>query len=68
MGTNTDLYAQDFFQWTQTTAALSRQGKWPEVDACDEKGLPETAFPQECPWTAEPILADDFWPERALPV
>lgn len=153
MGTNTDLYEQDFFQWTQTTAALIRQGKWPEVDAacvaeeleslgkrdrrelasrlrvlvmhllkwcyqperraqghswrstirtqrlelrlllrdspslhpqapaflmdiypaarvdaCDETGLPETAFPQECPWTAEQILDDDFWPERVLPV
>jgi hypothetical protein len=38
------------------------------VDACDETGLPETAFPQECPWTAEQILDDDFWPEHALPI
>lgn len=147
MGINSDLYEQDFFQWTQTTAALIRQGKWHEVDpesvaeeleslgkrdrrelasrlqilvmhllkwhyqperrseghswrstirtqrlqlrlllqdspslrpqvppfvadvypaarveACDETGLPETTFPQECPWTAEQMLADDFWP------
>ena len=147
MDTNTDLYEQDFFQWTQTTAALIRQGKWhainakcvaeeleslgkrdrrelasrlqvlvmhllkwhyqpegwvqghswrgtirtqrlelrlllrdspslrPQVaafvadvypaaraDACDETGLPETTFPQECPWTAEQILDDAFWP------
>jgi hypothetical protein len=35
MGTNTDLYDQDFYAWTQTTAALIRQGKWHEVDpAC----------------------------------
>jgi hypothetical protein len=33
MDTNTDLYEQDFFQWTQTTAALIRQGKWHAVDA-----------------------------------
>jgi hypothetical protein len=35
MSTNTDLYDQDFYAWTQTTAALIRQGKWHEVDpAC----------------------------------
>lgn len=32
MTTNADLYAQDFFQWTQTTAALIRAGKWSEID------------------------------------
>ncbi|ETW98545.1 MAG: hypothetical protein ETSY1_18325 [Candidatus Entotheonella factor] len=32
MGTNTDLYEQDFFQWTQTTADLIRQGKWGQID------------------------------------
>jgi hypothetical protein len=147
MGLNADLYERDFFQWTQITAALLRQGKWHEVDpesvaeeleslgkrdrrelasrlqilvmhllkwhyqperrveghswrstirtqrlqlrlllrdspslrpqvppfvaevyptaraeACDETGLPETTFPQECPWTAEQMLDDDFWP------
>jgi hypothetical protein len=147
MGINSELYEHDFFQWTQTTAALIRQGKWHEVDpepiaeeleslgkrdrrelasrlqvlvmhllkwhyqperrvegrswrstirtqrlqlrlllrdspslrpqvptfvadvylasraeACDETGLPEMTFPQECPWTAEQILDDDFWP------
>ncbi len=35
MGTNTDLYEQDFYKWTQATAALVRQGQWHEVDpAC----------------------------------
>jgi Domain of unknown function DUF29 len=147
MDTNTDLYEQDFFQWTQTTAALIRQGKWhavdakcvaeeleslgkrdrrelvsrlqvlvmhllkwhyqpegrvqgyswrstirtqqlelrlllrdspslwPQVaafvadvypaaraDACDETGLLETTFSQECPWTTEQMLDDAFWP------
>jgi hypothetical protein len=33
MSANTELYDQDFYQWTQTTAALIRQGKWHEVDA-----------------------------------
>ena len=32
MTANADLYAQDFFQWTQTTAALIRAGKWQEID------------------------------------
>lgn len=32
MKSNSDLYEQDFFQWTQATAALIRQGKWHAVD------------------------------------
>lgn len=32
MGKNGELYAQDFVQWTQTTAALIRDGKWAEID------------------------------------
>jgi hypothetical protein len=32
------------------------------AEACDETGLPETTFPQECPWTVEQMLDDDFWP------
>lgn len=32
MGINTDLYKQDFFQWTQTTASLIRQGQWSQID------------------------------------
>jgi hypothetical protein len=33
MGRNAELYMQDFFAWTYTTATLIRQGKWHEVDA-----------------------------------
>jgi hypothetical protein len=33
MNTNTDLYEQDFFEWTHTTADLIRQGAWCEVDS-----------------------------------
>jgi hypothetical protein len=32
MRTNADLYDQDFFQWTQTTAALISAGKWQDLD------------------------------------
>jgi len=32
MSTNAELYEQDFFAWTQATAALIRAGKWQAVD------------------------------------
>jgi Domain of unknown function DUF29 len=32
MKTNSDLYTEDFYTWTQTTAALIRAGKWQELD------------------------------------
>jgi len=31
MGTNAELYTEDFFAWTQTTAALIRAGKWCDI-------------------------------------
>ena len=31
MRTNADLYEQDFFEWTQTTAALIRAGQWYDI-------------------------------------
>ena len=32
MRTNAELYEQDFYAWTQTTAAALRAGKWQDVD------------------------------------
>jgi Domain of unknown function DUF29 len=32
MSRNSDLYEQDFYTWTQTTAALIRAGKWLDID------------------------------------
>jgi len=32
MSTNAELYEQDFYAWTQTTAALIRAGKWYDLD------------------------------------
>jgi hypothetical protein len=32
VGNNAELYEQDFFAWTQTTAALIRAGKWHDLD------------------------------------
>ncbi|MGH8590868.1 MAG: DUF29 family protein [Gammaproteobacteria bacterium] len=28
-----------------------------------ETNLPNSTFPQECPWTLEQVLAPDFWPD-----
>jgi hypothetical protein len=33
MSGKANLYEQDFFRWTQTTAARIRAGKWQEIDA-----------------------------------
>jgi len=32
MSTNAELYEQDFYAWTQTTAKLIRAGKWDDLD------------------------------------
>jgi hypothetical protein len=32
MSTNAELYEEDFYAWTQTTAALIREGKWHALD------------------------------------
>ena len=32
MSRNSDLYSEDFYAWTQTTAALIRAGKWNDID------------------------------------
>ena len=32
MGSNAELYKQEFYAWTQTTAALIREGKWHDLD------------------------------------
>jgi hypothetical protein len=31
--------------------------------AHNETGLPLATFPQECPWSAEQILDEEFWPD-----
>ena len=32
MNTNAELYEQDFYEWSHTTAALIRAGKWDDLD------------------------------------
>jgi hypothetical protein len=41
MSRNSELYEQDFYTWTQTTAALIRAGKWQDLKA-----------PRDRAWTA----------------
>jgi hypothetical protein len=35
------------------------------LNALDETGLEESVLPESCPWTAEQVLDDDFWPDVA---
>ena len=33
------------------------------IDAGVETGLPETSFPDRCPWTFQQVLDDQYWPD-----
>lgn len=35
------------------------------LDASNETGLPPETFPEDCPWTAEQVLDNAFWPGEA---
>ncbi len=32
------------------------------IQAADETGLPESAFPATCPWSFEQVMDAEFWP------
>lgn len=34
--------------------------------AADETGLPVSAFPAECPFSAEQVLDEEFWPDAVV--
>ena len=34
------------------------------VEAVAETGLPESAFPESCPWSFDEMMDPDFWPEE----
>jgi Domain of unknown function DUF29 len=53
------LYDRDFYEWTNTTAQLLRAGRLSEVDAAAAAEIPDL-----CPFTAEQILDEDFFPAR----
>ena len=33
--------------------------------ATEETGLPESAFPERCPWTIQQVMHEDFYPDDA---
>lgn len=33
------------------------------LEAVGETNLPESTFPETCPWSFEELMAEDFWPE-----
>jgi hypothetical protein len=43
---------------------LAREYTVARLRASAETGLPESAFPEECPFTIEQVLAPDFWPDE----
>ena len=67
---------QDFYAWTQQQADLLRSRQFNKIDleiindayelargdAADETGLPESDFPETCPWTYTQIVDMEFWP------
>jgi len=32
------------------------------IEAADETGFPEGAFPSSCPWTFDQVMSAEFWP------
>ncbi len=47
----------------QVPILLTERYKTPRYNAADETGLPIGTFPEVCPWTAEQVLDEDFWPD-----
>ena len=44
-------------------ALLARRYPAARMLAHDQTGLPLRAFPESCPWTAEQVLDETFWPK-----
>lgn len=46
----------------QVPALIERYYSRARRKASRETGLPLATFPETCPWTAEQVMDDDFWP------
>ena len=46
----------------QVPALLSESYQMARAEALTETRLPDDTFPPTCPWTAEQILDEHFWP------
>jgi hypothetical protein len=42
---------------------LTRAYRLAVIEAVGETNLPESTFPETCPWSFEQMMAGDFWPE-----
>ena len=43
--------------------AMATAYRYTRRDAATETGLEIGAFPPDCPWTFDQVLAEEFWPE-----
>lgn len=41
--------------------------RFARLEAERETGLPDTIFPETCPWSFDDAMNDDFWPNEAAP-
>lgn len=57
-----DLLADNPSLKAQLPEALARAYVKVVIEGAAETGLPERSFPVTCPWTAERILDEGFWP------
>jgi hypothetical protein len=46
---------------------LAEEYEVARLNAADETGLPEEAFPETCPFTIEEVLDPSFWPDAPKP-
>ncbi|MGD9409837.1 MAG: DUF29 domain-containing protein [Thiohalocapsa sp.] len=48
-------------------ALVARHYPRARFNAANETGLPESTFPESCPYTIDQLLSTDFWPEAQGP-
>jgi hypothetical protein len=49
------------------SSILAEEHEVARLNAADETGLPEEAFPETCPFTIDEVLDPAFWPEANEP-
>lgn len=45
--------------------AIAEAYRVARIEAENETGIAEDAFPSACPWAFEQLMAEDFWPGRS---
>jgi hypothetical protein len=46
-------------------AAIAEAYRIAKIEAENETGMPETTFPEPCPWLFEQMMGEGFWPGEA---